>query len=398
MSHEHGKSEEPSDASQPLGKPPIKSPISASAPKGGTTLDQAQPHSKSMGAEPARDSAEPDFSTPLSQASARQSWWPQGIKTAEWIMIAFTAVTAFASWAGVWVANGQLREMQSSAADTAKLVDATQALASAGQAQSVSGQLQAAATDKLKVAGEAQARSMASLQAAGEAQAVSTEHLAESSAAQLGAIRDTANATKLAAEAATVQSAALRQQAGATVLSSLATDRLASAGTAQSAAVLKSLEVAREANSISLNASRLADRPWLGASIPTNLVPTALQEYAFNVNVSNTGKSPAINSNSNSSIEIYDFPFQTSILEPCAGSCPTITMFPGSATTYKVKISAAQMTPEIVSRINSGITTIVLRSRVDYSDQFGNKHYTLTCSYYVKDLGFTWCRGGNDAN
>jgi len=313
-------------------------------------------------------------------------------------MIAFTAVTALASWAGVWVSSGQLREMASSSADTSALVEATVQLAAAGKDQAAAAKSQAKAMEKLKDAGEAQAKAMDSLKDAGQSQALSTQNLADNGKDQLVAIRETANATKLASSAAIIQSDAIRRQSDATILSSKATDRLSVAATSQSNAVMQSLDIARDANAISSRASKLSDRPWLGATMPGIIVPKLNTNYEYMVEFLNTGKSPAIRVIHTSQFEIVESPFNLQNLLKCAENCQTITAFPGGGFGLRKSIPAALMTEQQITRLSSRADTIVLRTRIDYFDQYGDAHTSVSCSYYLPDKGFTSCRGGNDAN
>jgi hypothetical protein len=76
------------------------------------------------------------------EGETKSRWWPQEIRAAEWIMIAFTAATALSAIAGAFIANGQLaamqgqlRAMDDATPDTKKIVRANQDLAAAMKQQ-----------------------------------------------------------------------------------------------------------------------------------------------------------------------------------------------------------------------------------------------------------------------
>jgi hypothetical protein len=336
----------------------------------------------------------------------KRRWLPKDIKTAEWVMIAFTAVTAMSSWASVFVTQGQLMEMKSSSKQATDLVQATQNLATvagrqetdtqklaiAAQEQALASKDQAIAMDKLKTAGELQAQASQNLAEAGRLQAISTESLAVNTGKQLAA-------SELQARAALTQADAVRSQADAALVASRATDRLAAAGTAQSAAVLQSLDVAREANQISSRASAVADRPWAGTTLPGNVVPQVGAEYMVDVPLSNSGRSPALGLTANIELNIYKVADSALPgLEPCLQNCQTYTLFPQASLAYHPRIDANRMTAEQIKRLENFEDAIILRTRFNYLDAYLKPHSSWSCSFYKPKVGFTSCPGGNGAN
>lgn len=92
------------------------------------------------------------------EGKPKRRWWPQGIRTAEWIMIVFTAFTALSAIAGTFIAHGQLeamrdqlKAMNDATPDTKKLVQANQDLAASMATQATNtGNLVGAAKDSAK--------------------------------------------------------------------------------------------------------------------------------------------------------------------------------------------------------------------------------------------------------
>ena len=343
----------------------------------------------------------------IERAVGRSLRWP------ETIMAAFTVVIACAAIA-------QWHEMSASGIDTHALASDTQNLASAaaqqanemssvasaGEAEASAAALEAQAMENLRAAGQAQAlaakiqaASMDKLRAAGEAQAAATRNLAENSARQLSAIQ-------ASADAARAQASAVGRQADATVTASRATDRLATAGQAQSAAVLQSLDVAREANDIASRASLAADRPWVTVSLPPgDIEPVAAQDYKVSVTLTNVGRSPALKTTTRIEFTIFNKNSPPDLqMDPCGPACQIYTIFPtgggfqGTGISYNPTILAALLTPAEVAKIASFDDIILLRFRVDYLDSGGRAHETITCNYFAPKLGFTSCTAGNDAN
>jgi hypothetical protein len=340
------------------------------------------------------------------------------LKLTDWITAIGTAVIAAATIVNVVIVADQLGEMHNGGIDTHNLAVATGHLADESQIQASAmdklrkaGESQAAAMDKLRVAGEAQARAMDRLKSAGEAQALAAKKLADAGRAQAISTRNLAensgrqfSAIQASADAAKVQASAVREQAQASITASKATDRLAQAGQAQAAAVAQSLDVARAANDIASRASLAADRPWVSISMPGDVEPTAGQDYKVEVNVTNVGRSPALNAMARIEIVIIDAAKNFENLEKCSGICPTYTVFPTSGgfqvatIAYHPTLLAAVLTPEAIKSITDRKTAILLRLRVDYQDTSGNSHMTASCYNLVPKFGFTTCNGGNQAN
>jgi hypothetical protein len=335
------------------------------------------------------------------------------LRLPEWIMAIFTALIFVAAILSFFVSQGQLKamrgqldEMKAASGETHNLVLATQNLASAGARQATATELlkgaaqsqataagsQATAMDKLRTAGEAQAKASQALADAGRSQAASTASLANATGRQLAAIQ-------AQADAARTQAQAVSRQADATVTASKATDRLAGAGQAQSQAVLQSLDTAREANRIAAAASALADRPWASFSMPGNIVPEAGKEYTVASILTNTGRSPALRVYA--AVNIGIFPVKIAVLPDlpkCDLDCRESTVFPSAAFSYSVKIPKEIMTADELARITAPQDAIVMRTRIDYTDSYGKSHASVSCYFYLNNLGFTSCATGNDAN
>ena len=334
--------------------------------------------------------------------------WPK-LSTPEWISAIAASAAAFAAIASVIIAvqtrivlQGQLDQMSSASQDTKNLVIATQNLAGRAQEQADAmdklrraGESQAVAMDKLRIAGEAQAKATENLADAGRTQAAATRNLADNSARQLGAIQASADAAK-------VQADAVQKQADATVLASKATNRLADAGQAQSKAVLQSLDVARAANDIASRTAIAADRAWVGVQMPVgDTEPNAGQDYKVDINLSNSGRSPAINAMAQVEISLFHFSDKINkLLDKCPeGGCQKMTVFPNgsgfssTSIVYHPTILAQSMTADEIKKLTSAppVDLIVIRVRVDYDDTNGNSHMTAACGYFVSKLGFTSC-------
>ena len=266
-------------------------------------------------------------------------------------MIGFTAVTAAASWAGVWVAhnqwksmNAQLQEMKSGSADTHNLA--------------VAAQNQAIAMDRLKVAGQNQA-------VAASRQADATLALANGAAAQLKAITATADAAK--------------QQAAAAILSSKSTDRLAQSGAKQVEALFES------------------DRPWVAISLPNADPPVVGQDWVISAPFGNVGKSAGFDVSWNFKAQVVnaDGPFE--VLSPCSEPCSHIFLLPGEMQRLPYTKPAAEMDQKFIDDLQNKKKFMIIQTYVEYKSSDGRKMTSQGCYWYAPKLGFTSCRIGNKA-
>lgn len=322
---------------------------------------------------------------PMVKLTGRMALWTS--------VMGVTAVLALGSSLLQWsTMNAQLREMQSSSKDAQRLVEAAtkQAIAAehlkdAGLAQADAAASQAKAMERLKIAGEAQANASQNLADAGDTQAASTKDLVRATSNQLSALQESARAS--------------REQAQAAVVASRATDRLAQSGQSQAAAVLKSLDVARDANIIAARASEAAERPWVSLLVADEAPPASLKEWPVWVTMTNTGKSPALHVTMTTTVDIIKVPGNLGDLPACGPKCQAQTLFIGQAFGQHPNISADKLTAEEFKRISAFEDAIVTRGRVDYVDTNGKSHTTFVCAYYMPKLSsMTSCISGNSAN
>jgi len=311
-------------------------------------------------------------------------FWKQ-LNIREWVTVGAAVAAAIAAVISALVAywtygeldkqriamEGQLHEMQAASNDTKNLVSATWGLVGTGKLQATgmnslaaAGQSQADSMKDLKRAGEAQAKATENLADAGRTQAAATRNLADNSARQLGAIQAGANAAK-------AQATAVQEQAAATVTASKATDRLADAGQAQSKAVLQSWDVARTANDIASRTAIAADRAWVGVQMPVgDTEPTAAQDYKVDINLSNSGRSPAINALAQVEISLIHISDKTeTTLGKCPeGGCQKMTVFPsgsgfsGTSLVYHLAVPAQSMTADEIKKLISPLQLMLLSS------------------------------------
>ena len=159
----------------------------------------------------------------------------------------------------------------------------------------------------------------------------------------------------------------------------------------QSAAVLRE----------STEASHLDQRAWVGAiAFPEPKTLDVGQKATFGAELTNTGKTPALNIQS----KMMAWPFLKSVefmphWEPAPGK-PSITVLqPGMHITLWTGPQSAPGTEIAISRLKSGEEIFYVYGETTYDDIFGKHHHTHFCGFLQPDLkNFSSCSSYNDAD